>query len=259
MSITFRRTPNLVGELQYGADSPIVTSSLQLNLDASKLTSYPQSGSGWADISGNGYNYTLSGDTTFNSLNDGSINFQNGAKASSPNFGSNFSENFTYEIWINPSSLTGNILSERDGGGWTVSLMGLVNGQVRVGGWNGGTAYMGIGTITTGTWYQIVMKYSAGTLSGYINGVLANTEGDFGKQHPGGNYYATIADTEATNFGDGGAQYSGKISSLKLYNTALSDAEILQNYNALKNRYILTSQPVESKVTFTTIPRIPPA
>ena len=228
MAITFRRTTNLIESVEYGEDSPFVTSSLQLNLDASKLTSYPQSGSSWEDISDNTYNYTLSGDATFNSLNDGSINFQNGAKAISPNFGSNFSEDFTYEIWINPSSLTGNILSERDGGGWTVSLMGLVNGEVRIGGWTGGTSYISVGTITTGTWYQIVMKYSSGTLTGYINGVAENSLGNFSKQHPGGNYYATIADTEPTNFGDGGAQYSGKISSLKLYNTALSDAEILQ-------------------------------
>jgi hypothetical protein len=252
MPITFRRTTNLIGGVEYGADSPFVTSSLQMNLDASNLTSYPQSGSGWVDISGIGNNYTLNGDITFDSANSGSLNFQNGADATSLNFGTTFVNDFTYEIWINSDLLNGNILSERDGGGWTVSLMELVDGEVRVGFWVGGTAYIGIDTITTGSWNQIVMKYTneTGTLSGYVNGVLGNTESNLGKQYPG-NYYITIADDEVTNFGGGGLNYTGKISNVKYYDRALSDAEVLQNYNALKTRYILTSQPFESKVTFT--------
>lgn len=255
MPITFRKTTKSIGEFGYGADSPFVTSSLQMNLDASNLSSYPQSGSGWADISDNTYNYTLNGDITFDSANSGSLNFQNGADATSLNFGTTFVNDFTYEIWINSDSLNGNILSERDGGGWTVSLMGLVDGEVRVGFWVGGTAYIGIDTITTGSWNQIVMKYAyeTGTLSGYVNGILGNTESNLGKQYPG-NYYITIADDEITNFGGGGVNYTGKISNVKYYDRALSDAEVLQNYNALKNRYIPIPQTVESKVTFTANP-----
>ena len=146
MPITFRRTTKSLG-IEYGVDSPFVTSSLQMNLDASNLSSYPQSGSGWTDISDNTYNYTLNGDITFDSANSGSLNFQNAADATSLNFGTTFVNDFTYEVWINSDSLNGNILSERDGGGWTVALMELVEGEVRVGFWNGGVAYIGIDTL----------------------------------------------------------------------------------------------------------------
>jgi hypothetical protein len=257
MPITFRKTTKSFG-LEYGADSAFVTSSLVISLDASNLTSYPQSGSVWADVRDYeaGYYYTLNGDTTFDSANSGSINFQNEAAATSPNFGAQFYE-FTYEVWINSDSINGNILSERDGGGWTVSLMELVGGEVRVGYWTGGTSYISVGTITPGTWYQIVMKYSSGTLSGYINGVLGNTQSDLTKDYPG-IYYITIADSEITNFGGGGLNYTGKISNVKYYDRALSDAEVLQNYNALKNRYVPIEIPFESKVRFTAAPIILP-
>jgi hypothetical protein len=255
MPITFRKTTKSFGQ-QFGADSAFVTGGLIAHLDAANISSYPQSGSGWEDIFGTGYHYTLGEDATFDSANGGSINFQNESSATSLNFGSNFLDNFTYEVWINSDSLNGNLLSERDGGGWTVSLIGIVDGEVRVGFWVGGTAYIGIGEITTGSWNQVVIKYSGNTLTGYINGVLGNSESNLEKQYPG-NYYLTIADDEVTNFGAGNP-YTGKISNVKYYDRALSDVEVLQNYNALRYRYEFTPfSSFESKVTFIANPPIP--
>jgi hypothetical protein len=251
--ITFQRSSRQI--ITSVADSAFVTGGLSTHLDAANISSYPQSGSGWEDISGAGYHYTLGEDATFDSANRGSINFQNESSATSLNFGSTFLDDFTYEFWINSNSLNGNLLSERDGGGWTVSLIGIVDGEVRVGFWVGGTAYIGIGEITTGSWYQIAMKYSGDTLTGYINGVLGNSESNLIKQYPG-NYFLTIADDEVTNFGAGNP-YTGKISNVKYYDRALSDVEVLQNYNAIKYRYIpFIVTDFESKITFTANPPI---
>jgi len=211
-----------------------------LYLDAGNPASYPGSGTTWTDISGNGYNYTLIGDVIFDSGSDGSLNFTNDSYANSPNFGSTFFNDFTYEVWINPTTNSGVILNETDGNPivlWSVSLMELVNGEMRIGGWVGSVSYIGIGTINTGSWYQIVMKYSVttNTLSGYVNGELINSASGFYKQNPISGYYG-IAHSQLTNFGNGGF-YNGKISVVKFYNTTLTDTEILQNYNALKSRY----------------------
>ena len=250
MSITFKKTTKSFGQ-EFGEDSAFVTGGLITHLDAANISSYPQSGSSWESIFGDLFSYTLGQDATFDSANGGSINFQNESSATSLNYANFISDDFTYEFWINSDSLNGNLLSERDGGGWTVSLIGIVDGEVRVGFWTGGTAYIGIGEITTGSWNQIVMKYSGNTLTGYINGVLGNSESNLEKQYPG-NYYLTIADDEATNFGAGNP-YTGKISNVKYYDRALSDAEVLQNYNALRYRYEFTPfSSFESKVTFTT-------
>jgi hypothetical protein len=254
MPITFRKTTKSFGQ-EFGADSAFVTGGLITHLDAANISSYPQSGSSWESISGDLFSYTLGQDATFDSANGGSINFQNESSATSLNYANFISDDFTYEFWINSNSLNGNLLSERDDGGWTVSLIGIVDGEVRVGFWIGGTTYIGIGEITTGSWNQVVMKYSGSTLTGYINGVLGNSESNLEKQYPG-NYFLTIADDEVTNFGAGNP-YTGKISNVKYYDRALSDVEVLQNYNALRYRYEFTPfSSFESKVTFTANPPI---
>jgi hypothetical protein len=55
--------------------SPIVRDGLVLELDAGDRNSYPGSGTTWSDISGNGYNGTLTNGPTFNSANGGGIVF----------------------------------------------------------------------------------------------------------------------------------------------------------------------------------------
>jgi len=55
--------------------SPIVRNGLVLELDAGDSLSYPGSGTTWSDISGNGYNSTLTNGPTFNSANGGGIVF----------------------------------------------------------------------------------------------------------------------------------------------------------------------------------------
>ena len=253
MPITF--TKSLRTKMGDEFDSQFVTSSIQINVDAAKTNSYPTYGTNWADISGNGYNYTLIDGGYFDGNNDGSIYFVNGAYADSPNFGSTFFGDFTYEVWIKPENNTGTILREIDKAGWQVSLMELVNGVLRIGAWVGGVGYQGIGTLDMGKWYQLVMTYSNSThtMSGYINGELTDTSSNFMKEHPANDYYLTLADNEPiSNFGAGYASYTGRMSSLKLYNRVLTDEEVLQNYNSLRYRYEpLTLTNFESNVTFT--------
>ena len=51
----------------------IVENGLVLHLDAADSNSYPGSGTVWTDLSGNGYNGTLTNGPTFSSSNRGGI------------------------------------------------------------------------------------------------------------------------------------------------------------------------------------------
>jgi hypothetical protein len=250
--ITFQRTLKVTAP----SDSEFVTDGLSTHLDAANTSSYSGTGTTWDDLSENNFDFLFNGAVTFDTRNGGSMYLTQGDTLDSIDLGNEFTQGeFTYEIWINSDELNGNLLSEINDGGWTVSLIGIVDGEVRVGFWVGGTAYIGIGEITTGSWYQIAMKYSGDTLTGYINGVLGNSESNLIKQYPG-NYFLTIADDEVTNFGAGNP-YTGKISNVKYYDRALSDVEVLQNYNALRYRYEFTPfSSFESKITFTANPPI---
>jgi hypothetical protein len=49
----------------------IVTSGLQVYLDAANVKSYPGSGTSWLDLTGNGNNFTLVNSPTWSSANGG--------------------------------------------------------------------------------------------------------------------------------------------------------------------------------------------
>jgi hypothetical protein len=53
----------------------VTTTGLVLNLDPGNVISYAGSGNNWADLSGNGYNGTLTNGPTFSSSNGGNIVF----------------------------------------------------------------------------------------------------------------------------------------------------------------------------------------
>jgi hypothetical protein len=253
--ITFQRSSKQI--ITSVADSAFVTGGLSTNLDAANTSSYSGTGTTWDDLSDNDFDFLFNGAVTFDSGSGGSMYLTEGDTLDSTDLGTEFQQGeFTYEIWINSDELNGNLLSERNDGGWTVSLIGIVDGEVRIGFWIGGTAYIGIGTITTGEWYQIVMTYSGSTLTGYMNGVEGGINNELNKEYPGNPSFMIIGDVEPTNFGTG-LPFNGRVSNVKLYNRALTDEEVLQNYNAIKYRYIpFIVTDFESKITFTANPPI---
>jgi hypothetical protein len=86
-------------------------------------------------------------------------------------------------------------------------------------------------TISTNTWYYAAVTYNGSKLTYFLNGVFQEitttcediTDWDFLR-------------IGAHGTGDG-ERFIGKIPMVKLYNVALTNNEISQNYNALKNRF----------------------
>jgi len=86
-------------------------------------------------------------------------------------------------------------------------------------------------------WNNIFIQWNGSNYSFYINSDSKTTyNGDNGQALKETINDFRLADTS----GAGGTQFEGKISSVKVYNRALTPQEVQQNYNATKSRFGLT-------------------
>ena len=209
----------------------IVTDGLVLALDAANTKSYPGSGTTWTDLSGRGNTGTLTNGPTYSSTNGGSIAFDGVDDVIT--FASNNiisgTQNFTIEAIVksndtaSPDYIFGNYgLSNYNG----LELYFYLN-KFRF--WYGAETVSN-STISSNTWYILVCTRSGNTTSIYINGVLDIT----------GTNANSITTNLSYRIGNGPDYnteiYAGNISSVKVYNRALSAAEVSQNFNALRSR-----------------------
>lgn len=242
----------MAGRIAYYGN--IVKDGLVLCLDAAKKDSYPGSGTVWSDISGNGYTGTLTNSPTFDSSNGGSIVFDGSDDYTQ--FGDILdlgTNSCTINVWlkINSSWASGTryfvskalsgIQNYRYGFGFTQTrqLRGFFQG-------NGG-ADITPNTTTTlniGQWYMCTMVVNReSTLDLYIDGVLQSVDSSKTISQWNGLNFQSINPFRVGSFTAGNntsvfVPFPGSISQTQMYFRALSAAEVLQNYNATKGRYL---------------------
>jgi hypothetical protein len=213
----------------------IVTSGLQVNIDAGFVSSYPTTASTWYDISGNANNETLQNNPTFTSANSGSFIF-NGSDQTSTLASLNLQQNFTLAGWYNPSVLNGfaifgqGILAANQG----LHIWYTSNTLIRFGMFGNDTDF----TVSTpiNNWYYIVCTYnnsSPFTKQLYINGSVQTGV----TQQAQSAYTGTGTFRLGATYSSAGNYGSGSFAYMAMYNRILSATEILQNYNALKGRF----------------------
>jgi hypothetical protein len=232
--------------LQNYYKGPIVTSGLTMALDAGNLVSYGGTGTSWKDLTANVFNGTLTNGPTYNSDSGGCIVFDGSddmvrVTRVSP-MGTSYE--WTTEAWIKWSNVgytswmtiidSGNYGSAANYMMWISSDTPQKVLATYDGGWQYGTI-----PLNANTWYHVVITKRAGTSGVQNSPVRFFVNGVFDVQR---NY--TYIDTFATNdLGVGltpSNQYypmNGKIAQAKVYNRALSDAEVAQNYNAQRGRF----------------------
>ena len=223
----------------------IVTDGLIMDLDAAKLSSYPAGGTAWVDISGNGNNGVLINGPTFSGVGkqaaivfDGVNDYASLTAGGMSSFGTG---DFTISAWVYFNTVSGltnyrTILSTYTTGTsasdyiFGLYTTGTPNFQMYVAGINTN----GSTVLTTGRWYNLVGSRISGIVSLYVNNVLDNTP----TSAPG-----SINDSIAPRIGmvPGASQtgyFGGLISNILVYkNKGLTQAEITQNFNALRGRY----------------------
>jgi len=219
----------------------IITNGLVLSLDAANNKSYPRSGTTWTDLSGNSNTGTLTNGPSFNGANGGSIVFDgvDDYISGTNNSSLQLLNDLTIGAWVKLGS-GGNanqgIFEKMVNTGYSGYGITRQDDYFKFWTGSGGTfAYTNSNiTYSSGNnWYYVVGRRMAGNNRLFINSILQTDSqspplSDSGEVYVIGRYYSNIANT---------FYFVGNIAHVLLYNRALTDAEILQNYNVNKSRF----------------------
>jgi len=231
---------------RYYPEENIVRDGLILNLDPGNSRSYAGAGNTIYDLSGFGNTGTLTNGPTFSSLNSGSLVFDGTNDYTT--IPHNSSQNLTYitvSAWFNfPTVPFSGLGINKEG---SFRLMSAEAYTSTASGRLGGSWGTGVGpgstTLKPNKWYQIVMTADGTTQKLYVNGTLDYSANNSALASVNSNVlsFATYH-FGASNF------MNCQISQTQIYNRALSPEEVLQNYNATKNRFINTVPPVRDNL-----------
>jgi hypothetical protein len=223
-----------------GHSPSIVMDGLQIALDAANTRSYPGSGNTWYDLRGN-INFALENSPPFlaNSAG-GSIGFT-AANSHSALSSTNLAvmTRFSVDVWhyytgVNVGNAATLVTEVFPGNTSQINFnLGGISGfsDLRVAFFNGQWRTSDPYTLTSNAWYHIVGTFDGSNFRLYINGVNEITTA---------NAFTPTANTAGIRLmkrWDSGAYWGGHLSTVKIYNRALSLAEVKQNYNATKKRY----------------------
>jgi hypothetical protein len=220
---------------------PIVTSGLVLNLDAGNLASYPGSGTTWTDLSGNGNNGTLVNGVGYSGDNLGSLSFDGVNDAVTGSI-TPLTSNYSIELWFKliTSNSSGNSLIAL-----TVSNNHGFLGEIRNSdkkirflhrfpyGISGGNSFYSSGSINLNQIYCITWVRDTNQkiyINSNFDSQITSTNSAFDS-----NLNQLVIGQLVPN--NSARIINGNIYSCKIYNKALTAAEIQQNFNATRNRF----------------------
>jgi len=216
-----------------------VQSGLRLQLDAGDTNSYPGPQSAtWTDTISN-ISFTLNNGPTYSSNNGGYLEFvpasSQWADSTAPLPSLN---TWTVEVWHYFTGVTSGdlpcLVTETFTGGVLNYALGypISVPNLQAGFYNGGWQVTPSGyTLTPDAWYQIVGTYDGDTIKLYVNNTLINQT----------SYTATPGSSASTirlmNRWDSADYWGGKLSIVRIYDTALDLAGVAQNFDADRARF----------------------
>jgi len=216
----------------------IVQTGLRLHLDAGNTNSYPGPQSAvWTDTV-NSIPFTLYGIPTYSSDNGGYLLFEPpyGQFAQSST-GPGLLSTWTVEVWHYYSGIrTGSnpcLVSER----FTTGAINYVLGTVSSGDLAAGFFFSGFHTtpgvvLPTDQWLHIVGSYDGTDIKLYVNGTLVQTSND-----PGQTVGASNGGINLMMRWDNPEFWGGRLSIVRIYDTALDLAGVTQNFTADRARF----------------------
>lgn len=223
-----------------------ISDGLVLRLDAANIKSYQGSGTTFKDMTTNASDFTLVGTPTYNAYGFFTFNGTN-QYASRVNTASlKPTTAISIEQWLNADSWTAGsapnfkcAISCTQGGGYSHNI------------WNGtfysyiyaGGRYLIPSTSVSNLngWHHFVTTFDGQYAKLFMDGDLANTV-DYGSANNTMTYVTNsifLGAEAASGTSTEGYYWQGKIATTSIYNKALTNAEILQNYNSTKIRFSL--------------------
>ena len=220
-----------------GHGAKVVTDGLVLALDAANPRSYPGTGTTWYDLSGNGNNGTLVNGVEYNSSsNKGFLSFDgidDRITISGANESLNPVSQITMISWVKPTLLKSGwqgIFLRRTVG---VYELWIYSDKLRYGLNTGSGTSRSSGNITLsdGNWYMLCWTYDGSTVRLYVN---TQPDSTFSQT---GDIPTSTSNIFVGYSGYSSEYFNGNIGICQLYNIALSESEIQQNFDALRGRY----------------------
>ena len=232
------------GYPRISTDEIVYGSNLLLNYDFKNKATYSGTGSSvnnLAGINGTSYTGTING-ATFNSAGYFDFDGSNDDISVGSSFTLSDTNSVTIESWVNADTTTNTFqviaTAQATSTHWQLSYAGDPTYNIL---WAFAGTSNSVGTTTLpslGTWHHIVATYNGGDKTQlaswkvYIDGSSATI------QLTGSTGAATNATT--IGFRTGGAvsnRFDGKIGETRIYNKALTAAEVSQNFNATRAKY----------------------
>jgi hypothetical protein len=227
----------------------LITDGLVLRLDPANIKSYQSSGTTFKDLTTNLSDFTLVGTPTYNTNGFFTFNGTNQYASRANTASLKPSTAISIEQWLNADNWNAGTsasykcaLSCTQGGGYSHNI------------WSGNFysyIYAGGKYLTPSAsvsnfvgWHHFVTTFDGRYAKLYIDGSLANTD-DYGSANRTMTYASNSiflgAEAGASTTPEG-YYWQGKIATTAIYNKALSDAEILQNFNNTKVRYNIVQE-----------------
>ena len=211
--------------MSVAAGPDIVEDGLVCHLDASNTRSYPGSGSTFFDATNNGLNGTITNVSIAGSGSEKYFDFSYNNSSDLIEIADNPLLNYNYANWCYGAYPGG-----RRPGVW------FYNGDTTAvhATWSTSSSQTAINKsdfdIPIGTWFNLVFQCRSGTLMLFLNAVKVTQ---------------TASISDATDNSDSllignSSSYTSpnmRLGCFSVYNKSLTDAQILQNYNALKARF----------------------
>ena len=213
----------------------VVTTGLQLYLDAGQAASYPGTGTAWTDLSVNSRNGTLTNGPTYSSADGGSIVFD-GTNDFVQCSGSLTLTAATFVAWIRRNGTQGQYDGVLFSRGTSVTGMNFQvsnqlgyhwNNAINTYGWQSGL------TVPDLTWCMIAVSVTSTTSTAYLCQSSGITSATNTVSHG-----SSLFDDIKLAQDDAGARFfNGSIAVAQLYNIALSASEVSQNFQADRARF----------------------
>jgi hypothetical protein len=230
----------------------IVTSGLQLSLDAGNSSSYSGTGTTWNDLSGNGRNGTWRSTPVFTSNSGGLLAIGN---TNSQYMTANVfpvMTTFTAEVWVKFNSIPtadNCILTDRYSAAGINFSICFNSSQQIVGGYWFNNAWMRTAATTIpsiNTWYHfaytVSLSGSTYTSNLYQNGSQVGSSTTSTTAPRSGNTGFLVG----TNWNANTNVVSGDIAVVRMYDRGLTSSEVIQNYNAQGNRFLAANSGTDS-------------
>ena len=214
----------------------VVTTGLQLYLDAGNASSYSGTGTSWNDLSGNGRNGTLTNNPTYSSADGGSIVFD-GNNDFVQCSGSLTVTAATFVTWIRRNGSQGDydgIIYSRGTVATGLSFLGVTNkisytwnNTVDTYSWDSGL------TIPDLTWCMVAVSVTNTTATAY----LCQSSGITSATNIVSHTSTVLDDIRIGQDNLASRFFNGRIAVAQIYNIALSAEQVSQNFAADRSRF----------------------